>query len=125
MLPKFLSKVHPKYATPHLAIIAFSAIAFVLAVSGGFRQLVVLATITLLITYAGVVLALIKFRLKSGKAYPAGFMLPGGLLIPIVTLIILGWFLFQSKINELIAIGIFLAVLSVIYAVKIFFKKRI
>ena len=124
LLPKFLSKVHPKYATPHLAIISFSAIAFIMAVSGGFRQLIVLATITLLISYAGVVLALIKFRLKDNKTYPAKFLLPGGLLIPLLTLIILGWFLFQSKLNELIAIGIFLAVLSVIYAGKIFFNKR-
>ncbi len=124
LLPKFLSTVHPKYATPHLAIISFSAIAFIMAVSGGFRQLIVLATITLLITYAGVVLALIKFRLKENETYPAGFKLPGGLLIPIVTLMVLGWFLFQSKLNELIAVGIFLAVLSVIYAVKIFFSKK-
>jgi len=124
LLPKFLSTVHPKYATPHPAIITFSAIAFIMAVSGGFRQLIVLATITLLITYAGVVLALIRFRLKEDKAYPAGFRLPGGLLIPVVTLIILGWFIFQSKLNELIAVGIFLAVLSIIYAVKIFFSKK-
>lgn len=124
LLPKFLSAVHPKYATPHLAIISFSVIAFIMAVSGGFRQLIVLATITILISYTGVVLVLIKFRLKENKAYPAGFRLPGGLLIPMVTLIILGWFLFQSKLNELIAIGILLAALSVIYAVKLFFNKR-
>ena len=125
LLPKFLSAVHPKYATPHLAIISFSVIAFIMAVSGGFRQLIVLATITLLISYAGVALALIKFRLKDSKTYPAKFLLPGGLVIPRLTLIILGWFLFQSKLNELIAVGIFLAVLSVIYAVKLFFNKRI
>ena len=124
LLPKFLSAVHPKYATPHLAIISFSVIAFIMAVSGGFRQLIVLATITILISYTGVVLVLIKFRLQENKAYPAGFRLPGGLLIPMVTLIILGWFLFQSKLNELIAIGILLAALSVIYAVKLFFNKR-
>ena len=124
LLPKFLSAVHPKYATPHLAIISFSVIAFIMAVSGGFRQLIVLATITILISYTGVVLVLIKFRLKENKAYPAGFRLPGGLLIPMVTLIILGWFLFQSKLNELIAIGIFLAALSVIYTVKLLLNKR-
>ena len=124
LLPKFLSAVHPKYATPHLAIISFSVIAFIMAVSGGFRQLIVLATITILISYTGVVLVLIKFRLKENTAYPAGFRLPGGLLIPMITLIILGWFLFQSKLNELIAIGILLAALSVIYAVKLFFNKR-
>ena len=124
LLPKFLSAVHPKYATPHLAIVGFSVIAFIMAVSGGFRQLIVLATITILISYTGVVLVLIKFRLKENKAYPAGFRLPGGLLIPMITLIILGWFLFQSKLNELIAIGILLAALSVIYAVKLFFNKR-
>ena len=67
---------------------------------------------------------LLRFRLEENEMYPASFMLPGGLLIPIVTLIILGWFLFQSKLSELIAIGIFLAVLSVMYTVKMFFIKK-
>jgi len=124
ILPGFLSKVHPRYATPHWAIITLSTFSFFIAISGEFKQLLVLATISLLILYAGVVLAVIKFRLKGGDEYPATFKLPWGLSIPVITLVILSWFLFQSKLNEVMAIGIFLTVLSVIYILKLFFERR-
>jgi APA family basic amino acid/polyamine antiporter len=124
LLPGFLSKVNARYATPHTAIITFSVIAFLMAISGGFKQLLVLATISMLFLYAGVILALIKFRLKGSKEYPATFILPGGLSIPVITLIINGWFLFQSKSNEVLGMGIFLSVLSILYIVKIFFAKK-
>ncbi len=123
LMPKYLSKVHSKYATPHWAIITLCVIAFFMAVSGGFRQLIILASISMLVLYVGVVLALIRFRLKGDKQYPASFILPGGLFIPIVTLIILTWFIFQSKANELWGIGIFLIILTVIYTLRIFLKK--
>jgi hypothetical protein len=77
----------------------------------------------MLLLYVGVALSVIKFRLKGGKEYPAAFILPGGLFIPIITLLILAWFIFQSKSNEISAIGIFLSVLTVIYTLKLFFKK--
>ncbi len=124
LLPKYLSKVHPRYATPYWAIITLSVIAFLMAVSGGFRQLLILATISMLLLYVGVILAVIKFRLKDSAEYPAAFILPGGLAIPIITLIFLSWFLFQSKSKEVLGIGIALSLLSIIYLVKIFFAKK-
>ncbi len=124
LLPKFLSKVHPKYATPHLTIIAFSLISFLMAFSGGFKQLLVLATISTLFLYVGVALAAIKFRLSRDTAYPASFLSPGGLSIPILTLIVLTWFIFQSKQEEIVALGIFLLILSAIYVLKVFLKDR-
>jgi basic amino acid/polyamine antiporter, APA family len=123
LMPKYLSKVHPKYATPYWAIITLLVIAYFIAISGGFRQLIILASISMLLLYVGVALAVIKFRLKGSKEYPAAFILPGGLLIPVITLIILTWFIFQSKPNEISAIGIFLTILTVIYTLKLFFKK--
>ncbi|MEJ0101346.1 MAG: amino acid permease [Bacteroidota bacterium] len=124
LLPGFLSKVHPRYATPHVAIITFSIISFLMTISGGFKQLLILATISMLLLYVGVALAVIKFRVKKTAEYPAAFILPGGLSIPILTLIINGWFLFQSKSNEVLGMGIFLSMLSIIYMLKMFFAKR-
>jgi len=124
LMPKYLAKVHPVDATPHWAIVTLLVIAYVMAILGGFKQLIIFASISMLLLYLGVVLAVIKFRVKGGENYPATFLLPGGALIPIVTLIILVWFLFQSKPIELIVVGIFLASLSVIYAVKVFLNKR-
>ena len=123
LLPKFLSKVHPKYATPYWAIITLSIIAFLMAVSGGFKQLLILATISILMLYVGVALAVIKFRLQKSTEYPAGFILPGGISIPVITLVIIFWFLFQSKSNEVLAIGIFLFALSILYILKVVLKR--
>ncbi len=122
-LPKFLSKVHPKYATPHWAIITFSIIAFVVAVSGGFKQLAVLATASMLLMHLGVIFATIRFRLKEDAENPAKFKIPYGLVIPILAMITILWFLFQLKTNEIIGISIFIALLSVIYLGKRFAEK--
>jgi len=124
LLPQFLSKVHPKYATPHLAIISFAVLAFLLAISGGFRQLIILSSIAMLLLYVGVALALIKFRISRENKFPASFTLPGGIIIPLLTLIVLAWLLSHSKSNEIEAAGIFIAFVSLIYLFKKLFRKR-
>jgi amino acid transporter len=48
LFPKFLGKVHPKFATPWLAIIVYALLIFLFAVSGGFRQLAILASAVIL-----------------------------------------------------------------------------
>jgi basic amino acid/polyamine antiporter, APA family len=125
LLPQFLSKVHPKYATPHWAIITFSVGALVMALSGGFKQLLILATLCLLLLYVGVALAAIKFRISGSKDYPAKFLLPGGLFIPILTLVVLTWFLFQSKREEFVSMAIFIGVLTVLYGLKVLVFRKI
>ncbi len=123
-LPVILSKVHHQYATPYWAIIAFSFIGFMVSVSGGFKQLVVIATISLLLLYMGVALSLIKFRITKNEIAPASFKVPGGLIIPVTTIVIIAWFLFQSTFNEIIATGIFITLTSVIYLLRYFIVNR-
>ena len=53
-LPRFLSKVHPKYKTPHVAVIFFAAVVCAFALSGTFRYLAVFATGSLLLIDLGV-----------------------------------------------------------------------
>ena len=60
---KKLSKVHSKFATPHIAIITHTVIAFTLAVTGSFEQLIILATSSLLLIYLGVACSVIKLSL--------------------------------------------------------------
>ena len=124
LLPHFLSKLHPKYATPHLGILTFTTLAFIMAISGGYKQLLILATLSSLLLNVGVALAAIKFRLRPITNNQAAFTLSGGLAIPIATLIILCWFIGQSKSNEIIGTAVFIGVLSVLYLVKLFKPKN-
>jgi APA family basic amino acid/polyamine antiporter len=122
LLPKFLSSIHPRYATPHVAILFYAGVGFILSISGGFRQLAVLASSAMLIMYVGVILATIKLR--KIKPDPSAFVIPGGLVIPILALLATGWFLSNLASPEIIGLAIFLAFFTVVYMIMKFVKTR-
>jgi len=125
LLPRYLSKIHSRFATPANAIITFSVIAFLVAVSGGFRQLAIIVSASLLLLYAGVVLATIKFRLKKNTDKKDTFKIPGGLAIPIAALMALCFFIVQLQLKEIVGIVIFIGILSIIYLIKITRKRQL
>ena len=115
LLPKFLSRIHPKYKTPHMAIIMYSGIMFIMTISGGFKTLAILASSAILIIYLGVVLAMFKSRLKPDLSNPPMFKAPGGFLVPILSLVVLVWVLSYVPLNEFIAISVFLFITTLFY----------
>lgn len=121
--PAFIAKVHPKYATPYWAIIVYTLFAFIFAVTGGFRQLIIIASATLIIIYFGVVLAVVKFRLINKTSAESPFKLPFGLLIPTIAAISIIWFLSNLKADEWLAIGIAVVSLSAIYGIMKLLKR--
>jgi APA family basic amino acid/polyamine antiporter len=121
LLPKFLSVIHPRYATPYMSILLYAAAGFIISISGGFRQLAIVASSSMLIIYFGVILATIK--LKKHKAVEGSFVIPGGLIIPVIALVATAWFLSNLAINEIAGGLIFLAASSVIYFLMKLFKK--
>jgi basic amino acid/polyamine antiporter, APA family len=124
LLPGFLGKIHPKFATPWWSIIVYSSVGVILASSGGFKQLAVLASSSVLIIYLAVVLAMIKLRLQNKDAEKGGFKVPGGLIIPVLAIITIGWFLSHTTLKEIIAIAIFFAMLTVFYFINKEIRKR-
>lgn len=118
ILPAFLAKVNLRLATPVNAIITFSAISLIVAVFGGFRQLAIIVSASLLLLYAGVVLAVIKFRFTKKAKQKDSFKIPGGLIVPVAALLVLIWFFIQLEWKEIIGASIFIAVLSIVYFIK-------
>ena len=124
LLPKILSRVHPKFATPYIAIIIYEALSFVVSISGGFKQLAIISSASMLIIYLGVVLSIFKFRLTDKSKNQVPFKIPGGLTIPAIALIVIIWFLSNLSKQEALGIGIFAGGLTVIYFVAYYIKKR-
>jgi APA family basic amino acid/polyamine antiporter len=122
-MPKIMSKVHPKFATPFVAIISYAALDFIFSISGGFKQLAIIASASLLVVYLGVVAATIKLRLQE-KGKTKGFRLPFGVGIPILAAISILWFLSNLAMKEITSLVIFLGILSVLYLPIVFFGKR-
>lgn len=119
-----LSFVHKKYATPYIAVITFASLGCVFAIIGEFKALAILSSSSVLIVYLGVALSTIKLRATKEKDYST-FRIPGGILIPILTIITIIWFLSNLSKKEMIGMAIFLAILSAIYMAIRFFKLDI
>jgi basic amino acid/polyamine antiporter, APA family len=124
IFPKFLGKVHPKFATPYWAIIIYGSLIFILSISGGFRQLAILASASILIIYLAVILATIKLRRKNQVIAEKAFKMPGGLAIPFIAIVAIVWLLTNLSKWEILSTVIFISVICVIYLVMKKYKKR-
>ena len=115
LFPKFLGKVHPRFATPYWAVIIYASLIFIFSVSGGFKQLAILASGALLLIYLAVVAALIKFRIGKNEKKERSFKVPGGLIIPGIAIAAIIYVLSNLKREEIISIIVFVAVICIIY----------
>jgi len=120
---KKLSSIHKKFTTPHIAIIVYSVITYIIAITGSFEQLIIVATSSILLLYLGVALSVIKLR-KSQKSEPGEFKIPGGLTVPILSILIILYFLSHLSTNEMVSAVLFIAILSIIYVFIHLFKKK-
>lgn len=124
-LPSFLSKVHPKYKTPYVAIIFFAIVVAVFALSGTFKYLAVVATGSLLLIYFMVSLAVMRLRKRDGLPKDGQFRLPFGPVIPLLSCAIVVWLLMQMPPNEALSLAALVGACIAIYVIRsVFVAKR-
>ncbi len=116
-----LSKVHGKYLTPHISIITYGVLGFIFASTGEFRQLAILSSASYLLIYLGVVLSAIKFRI-TGRTVEGSYKIPGGYLIPGLSALVILWLLSNLPPAELVAMVIFISLLTVIFLITKLFR---
>ncbi len=98
-LPSFIAKVHPRFSTPHVAILITAALMLVLTLQSSFVAALTISAIARLVTYGATCLSLPVFRRRSA-APPAGFRLPYGTVIAILALVLAAWLLANSTWQE-------------------------
>jgi amino acid transporter len=118
MLPQALSRVHPRFRTPYVAILTVATLMFLLAASGGFKHLAILSSTSILCVYLAICLGALKLR-YTRKRVPGAFRAPGGPLVGILGSIVVIWLLSHSTRIEVSALSGSLAV-SIAY----FFVRR-
>lgn len=109
-----LASIHPRFKTPYLAILLYAGLGFTLAALGGFRQLAVIASASMLLVYFGVSLSVIWLR-KKQESQPGDFKIPFGPVVPILSAAIILFFLSNLTGYEKTGLFIFFVALTVIY----------
>jgi amino acid transporter len=122
-LPALIAKVHPRFSTPHVAILITAGVMLLLTLKSSFVAALTISAIARLVTYGATCLSLPVFR-RRRDAPPATFQLRFGTVIAILSLLLAVWLLAHSTWQEARAAAIAAAVGLVIYFAYTFYSGR-
>lgn len=115
ILPPMLSRLHPNFRTPHIAIVVYAIITYALAFSSTFEQLVILSNVTLLLLYLLCCAAALVLIRRDVRADGEPLRFPGAQLVPIIASGVIIWILSNATAKEFALTGAFLACASVLF----------
>lgn len=115
-LPRALARVHPAHHTPALAIAVQTAATFVLAATGTFEGLAILANVAALALYFGCAVAAWRLRASGVTTEGAGIRLPLGSIAPYLAIPTILWLLTGVTAAEWTGFAACVAGASVLYA---------
>jgi amino acid transporter len=114
-LPAWFARVHPSHHTPHASLWFYGVFCLLLALTGSFVWLAVMSTLARLLTYMMCIAALPRLE-KSSEPMEGRFRLPGGLLIPVIAMLLCLWLVsYASLVSWLTTLG-FMLLGSLLYA---------
>jgi basic amino acid/polyamine antiporter, APA family len=111
-----LALVHKKFRTPHVSILTYAFLGFIFASMGEFKQLAMLSSASYLVIYLGVVLSVIRYRIIN-KAEEGSYKIPGGYIIPGISVLVIIWLLSNLPLKELGAMFVFILLLTIVYLI--------
>lgn len=113
-LPRQFAAIHPRSRAPHVAIAVQSLITLLLAATGSFEKLAMLANICALALYLGCAAA--AWRLRA-SGHPGGIGLPLAGVVPWIAGLVILWLFTGVTRDEWLAFVACVAVASVLYVV--------
>jgi amino acid transporter len=114
-LPRVLASVHPRFRTPHVAIAAQSTLAFLLAVTGSFGRLAILASLSVIVLYLACCLAALRLRARNVRAGGTPFDVPGARFAPLPACAVILWLLSGVRASEWLALAVALVAASLVF----------
>lgn len=115
LLPRALTAVHPRWRTPHVAILSYVALSAVLALSGTFRSLAILSAAGSLTMYVIACAAAAVLDRRDVRADREPLRLPGGVTIYVLACGVIVALLSTLGRKELLATALMLGIASLPY----------
>ena len=118
LLPRAIGAIHPAYRTPHVAIEVQTTLVAFLAIFNSFEQLAVISNLAALLLYAGCAVATMILRKRGVREEGTiPFAVPGGPVIPIVTVLLIGWLLTSITLEEWTVLAATLGLASLFFVI--------
>jgi APA family basic amino acid/polyamine antiporter len=115
LVPPQVGAVNARFHTPHVAIAIYAVVCIALALTGTFRGLEVLGSVTSLLIYLACAVATMELRRRDVRSDGPPFCIPGGPTVPILASLVVLWLLSNAGRAEITALAWVLLVASVLY----------
>jgi amino acid transporter len=116
-LPRAVAAVHPAFRTPHVSILVYAALAWILVITGAFKYLLAIFVIARLLVYGSTAAALIVLRRREGAA---PVPVPGGSVVAVLALgacgVVVATQTWQAVRDVAIVLAVGLAIRAVVRA---------
>jgi len=117
-LPRGVALVHARFRTPHRAIAIQVILVAILAASGSFEKLAILANGTVLLVYAACCLATVELRRRDVRAGGIPFRIPAPRVVPWLALAIIIGLLATLQRGEWLALLAVMVIAVAVYALS-------
>lgn len=118
VLPGIFTRLNPRFQTPDVAIVTQCAIMFLVALTGTFASLAILANVAVLTLYLLCCLAAWQLVRKDVREGGAPFRVPGGSATPWLAVAMIVWILSHATARELEVVAGTLAAAALLYLVR-------
>ncbi len=122
-LPEWFARVSPRHHTPANSIVFVGVIGLLLALSGSFVWLAAMSTAVRLLVYMACILTLPALKKNFGER-EGQFRLPGGMLIPVVALLLCLWLTTHASLRSWLTMLIFAAAGTLLFFLNQKLGKR-
>jgi APA family basic amino acid/polyamine antiporter len=115
-LPQPLGTTHPRFRTPHIAILISAAVMLVVTLQGTFMSALTISTVIRLLAYIATCVSLLVLRFRNDAPLPR-FNAPWGIAVAIAATVLSVWLLSNSPWNDARAAGLAAALGLIIFFV--------
>lgn len=118
LLPARLRAVHPRFRTPHIAIMVYAALSCAVALTGSFRALAVLSAVGILLVDLACCVSVLELRRRDVCAEGTPFRVAGGPIVPILASAVVVWLLASARVVEYLAVAAVMVVATILYLLR-------
>jgi amino acid transporter len=115
-LPHVVASIHSRSRTPYVAIVIQTLLVAVIAATGSFEKLAIIANGSVLLVYGGCCLATVELRRRDVRAGGVPFRVPAARVIPWLALAVIVGLLATLQRREWIALSILILVAGAMYS---------
>jgi amino acid transporter len=124
MLPRWFAHAHPRWRSPDVAILIYTAIAFLFSITSTFAALAIMANVAALLLYIICCAAAWELMRRDVRAEGKPFNFAGASLVPPLAILAIIWILAHATMREFLVNGAVFAVGSVLYLVQQAVRRR-